>query len=283
MRLLVPLILSLFFLSPSTGWSQKGQAVEIYLKHQESIIKDLGDYLDNNPDAPDREAALLFLTNTLNALGKSKESLARYEELFELMRKRETISLTMVQSMVELYAQTGQRDKGIRLVWRVNGMFPEQANDPQFQQLIYALENRLNRPLIGETLEIAFKDLNGNQVDLAEMKNRIVLIHFWSPVDQASLAQLPDLARLRRQYAAKGFEILGIAVDENRQRVEQVVRERNITWPQFCDGKAFDGKFTDKYHIRSVPASYLIGKDGTILRTDVYGPQLAQLLGDILN
>jgi len=283
MRSLCALLPLLFIALLSGGLqAQEQKAVGIYLKNQENLITELEQYLDANPEAADREAALLFLTNTLNALGRSKESLTRYEELFNLMWKRQSVSLTMVQSMVDLYAQTGQREAGLRLVNRLSGMFTDRMSDPEFSQFVYQMENQLRRPLVGESLEMEFTSLNGKEVSLQKMQGNVVLVHFWASEDPTSLAQLADLARLRREYGPRGLEIIGIALDYDRERLRQVIRDRNITWPQFCDGKSFDGKFADRYHIRSVPASYLIGKDGKILRTDAFGPQLEQLLADLL-
>ncbi len=276
-------IVPLLALSAPHGWSQQnGRATDIYLKHQEAIVEDLSAYLDQNPEAPDREAALLFLVNTLNGLNRRKETLNRYEELFQLMAKRQSVSLSMVESMVQLYAETGQRDKGLKLVFRVGGMFPDQARDPQFQQFLYQLENQLRRPLIGETLEIEFTDINGKEVSLAKMKGKVALVHFWASDDPTSMAQIQDLAKLRRVYGCKGFEIIGISLDIDKERLRQVIRDRNITWPQFHDGRAFDGKFTDRYEIRFLPASYLIGKDGAIIKVDVFGPRLELLLETLL-
>ncbi len=78
-----------------------------------------------------------------------------------------------------------------------------------------------------------------------------------------------------------GFEIVGISLDESKAAVVDFVKARKIPWPQIHNG----GGVTDlveAFGVNSIPASYLIDPEGTIIRIDLRGKALDETLSRVL-
>src|SRR5678816_205440 len=88
---------------------------------------------------------------------------------------------------------------------------------------------------VGKPLEIEFTALDGTKVDLAESKERVVLIYFWASWCGACSSVLTDLRTVYTKYHDQGFDIVGINLDEDRSKLEAYVREKNIRWSQCHD------------------------------------------------
>src|SRR5258708_29532258 len=63
--------------------------------------------------------------------------------------------------------------------------------------------------------EVQFKDLDGNDVTLAKYKGSVVLVDFWATWCEPCYVEIPWLIEMQQKYAAKGFTVLGVSMDED--------------------------------------------------------------------
>ncbi|HEX6813966.1 MAG TPA: redoxin domain-containing protein [Planctomycetota bacterium] len=136
--------------------------------------------------------------------------------------------------------------------------------------------------LIGtEPKPIGKPDLAGKPIDLAEYKGKVVLLDFWATWCGPCIAELPHLLAAYEKYHDKGFEIVGISLDQDPAALERFIAERKMTWRQHMDGK---NEVAAAYGVRSIPATFLIGADGKIaavgLRGDRLGKRLARICAE---
>jgi len=101
---------------------------------------------------------------------------------------------------------------------------------------------------------------------------KLVLLHFWSTGSKPSLAEIPTLVKAYDKYHAKNLEVVSINLDldssseSNKLKVAQSAKDRQMTWPQICDGNQWKGDIASKYPVRSIPAIMLIdGDTGSVL------------------
>lgn len=129
----------------------------------------------------------------------------------------------------------------------------------------------------------AGRTLDGNAFTLTQWRGKVVLIDFWATWCPPSMAWLPDIKALYQKYHARGFEIIGVSLDQDQEVLQQVLTERGIAWPQLFDGRVWESRFAAECVVDSIPDCFLIGKDGTLLTVDLLGPELEQAVVQALD
>lgn len=114
---------------------------------------------------------------------------------------------------------------------------------------------KFQRDGIGKPPEIVFEALDGSKVDLAKMMGKVVLIDFWATWCGPCVSEIPSIKKIYNKFQRRGFEVIAISLDSDREKLETYVNENDIPWPQFFDGKGWKNRLAMKYGIRSIPNS----------------------------
>jgi peroxiredoxin len=110
--------------------------------------------------------------------------------------------------------------------------------------------------------------LDGASISLADHRGDVVLLTFWASWCTGCMAQVPHERALLEQYAARPFVLLGVNADLDAPEDVLAGAERSgITWRSFQNGSAgLEGPITDRWNVRTLPTTYLIGHDGRIVK-----------------
>jgi|GEM_PF-2630655 len=116
-------------------------------------------------------------------------------------------------------------------------------------------------------------------------KGKVLLLDFWATWCPPCVTEVPHVLAAYQKHHAAGFEILGISLDEDKDKLAAFLKEKNINWQQVCDGLGWKAAIAKLYNVRSIPATFLIdGDTGRILATDARGtglePAIAKALAD---
>lgn len=125
-------------------------------------------------------------------------------------------------------------------------------------------------------------DLDGKPLDLAAYQGKIVLIDFWATWCGPCVAELPNVIAAYQKYHGQGFEIIGISLDKDREKLTSFLKENNMTWPQYFDGLGWQNKVSTRYGIDSIPATFLLDGTGKIVAKDLRGEDLDRNLAKLL-
>ena len=120
--------------------------------------------------------------------------------------------------------------------------------------------NRLD--LEGQRVDLQLTALDGQKIDLASMKGKVVLIDFWATWCPPCRAALPSVKASFEKYRAKGFQVVSISWDIDQSTLEKFVAANGITWPQHFEGAR--RKFGEKFGIGGIPFMLLIDKQGRL-------------------
>lgn len=138
-----------------------------------------------------------------------------------------------------------------------------------------SLSEQLEELAVGKTFpDFNEKDLDGNPLSVARFKGKVVLIDFWAVWCGPCIAELPHLLSTYEKHHADGFEIIGISLDRERDKLTAFLKQRDMTWPQYFDGLGWQNKLAQEYGINSIPATFLLDREGKIIAKDLRGDAL---------
>lgn len=126
-------------------------------------------------------------------------------------------------------------------------------------------------------------DMDGNMHKLSEYvgKGNYVLVDFWASWCGPCRKEMPNLKKVYDRFHSKGFEIVGVSLDNNKKSWTDAVENMQMTWPQLSDLKAWKNSAAQLYYIKSIPATLLIGPDGKIVASNLRGQELEKKLEEI--
>lgn len=121
------------------------------------------------------------------------------------------------------------------------------------------------------------EDLSGKKVSLASYKGKAVMVNFWATWCGPCKIETPWLIELRKQYAAQGFEILGVSADDidrddaklfagEKKDIARSAEQMQIPYPVLIDGGSLSSSYGG---LDSLPASFFVDRDGTIVAAQV--------------
>ena len=131
-------------------------------------------------------------------------------------------------------------------------------------------------------LDFSLPDLKGDSVRLSSMKGKVFLLDFWASWCVPCRFSNKQLVKLYDRYKDKGFEILGVSLDDNRGAWKKAVSKDKITWLQINDNGGWDAISAAKWNINAIPASFLIDKDGNVIAFDPEKQQLENKIRQLL-
>lgn len=155
--------------------------------------------------------------------------------------------------------------------------------DEKVQEIVKSMTGSAKRlNLVGNEFNLTGKTFDGKDVKMADLKNKVVLINFWSPSVRPCLEEFDYLFRAYPVYREKGFEIVSIALDENREQLATVIKSVNFPWINMWDEEALigDTPISKYYGIVAIPCMILIGKDGKVISIDARGEVLVNALAE---
>lgn len=135
--------------------------------------------------------------------------------------------------------------------------------------------------ILREPLALKFTALDGREFDLEKLRGKVVLVFFWAATHGPSVAEIPAILAVQEKYRDRGFEVVAVSLDSNRERLTTFVKDKGLTWPIHYDGKGSRNEISSSYALRTIPAMWLVNKKGFVAFTDARG-ELEELVKKLL-
>lgn len=129
--------------------------------------------------------------------------------------------------------------------------------------LLFSLSNSKNK-----APDITFTTIEGNKINLVDLKGKIVLVNFWATDCLACTSEMPALVSTYLQYKQKGFEIIAVAMPyDPPAQVLNYVTQKKLPFPVMHDGLSeATGKFGN---VELTPTTFIFDKQGKLLQRTI--------------
>lgn len=114
-------------------------------------------------------------------------------------------------------------------------------------------------------LDFTLQDMNGDDVDLASLEGKVILLNFWATWCGPCKVEIPSFVELQDQYRDDGLVVLGLSVDDPVEKLKPFAEEYDVNYPLLV-GLGRDD-FQEAFGpVWGIPVTFYIGRDGTLCK-----------------
>lgn len=132
--------------------------------------------------------------------------------------------------------------------------------------------------LLQSPINIEGQTIQGDSFDWNAYRGKLVLIEFWATWCGPCHDQMAEVLALYDQYHDDGFDVVGIATDENLAVVQSFVRNADLPWTTIHSPANGDSSLSRQFGVRLIPTNILVDRRGNVVSLQPYGEELEQLL-----
>lgn len=154
-----------------------------------------------------------------------------------------------------------------------------------FARLVASMESKMAVVEVGELApDLSATSPDGKTYKLSDLKGKVVLLDFWASWCRPCRAENPNVVKVYEKYKDKGFTVFSVSLDQSKDRWVNAIKQDKLTWEyHISDLKGWQSQPASVYKVRSIPAAYIIDKDGVIAKTNVRGAhQIEDAIKDLL-
>ena len=198
-------------------------------------------------------------------------------------KPEESTSYEIILGLAAMKAQTGDFKGYDAIIAKLDqDSVPEQVT-AMLENLAAAVAGeRAKFDRIGKEVELNFTAIDGTEFDLRDLRGKVVLIDFWATWCGPCIVALPEVKVAYEKLHGKGFEIVGISLDEDLDTLKQFIARQKMPWVQYFDGKGWGNEIARHFGISSIPATWLVDKEGKLREIEVRG-KLVKLVEGLLD
>lgn len=130
--------------------------------------------------------------------------------------------------------------------------------------------------------DISLPNPEGKTMSLSDLKGKVVLLDFWASWCGPCRKENPTVVKNYKKYKDKGFEVFSVSLDSRTERWQKAIEQDGLVWPyHVSDLKKWKSAPAAAYGVRSIPATFLIDRDGKIIGKNLRGPRLEAKLQEL--
>jgi peroxiredoxin len=131
--------------------------------------------------------------------------------------------------------------------------------------------------------DLSFPSPDGKTIKLSELRGKIVLLDFWASWCGPCRRENPSVVAAYNKFKDKGFTIYSVSLDQDGGKWKAAIDQDGLLWPNHVsDLGGWQSAPARIYGVNSIPAQFLLDKDGKIIAKNLRGEQLEQKLAELL-
>ena len=175
------------------------------------------------------------------------------------------------ESLIHHITTTYVDNFGVKDIEELNNLYYVYVKDPALHAIYQAKCERwdLSRPgRVSPNFRAV--DIEGKEWTLLDFRGKYVYIDMWATWCGPCKQEMPYLKQLEKQFEDASIVFLGLSVDRDKSKWEEMVGSGNLTGVQLYLGT--QSSFQEAYRAESIPRFILLDKDGVIISNDMSRP-----------
>lgn len=129
--------------------------------------------------------------------------------------------------------------------------------------------------------DFQLKNPQGELISLSSLRGQFVLIDFWASWCGPCRQENPEMVTLYRDYNKLGFEILGVSLDDDKERWTSAIAKDGMDWLHVSDLRGWKSAAGKLYSVEAIPHTVLLDKEGKVIAVGLRGEGLRQRLDQL--
>jgi peroxiredoxin len=123
--------------------------------------------------------------------------------------------------------------------------------------------------------DATFTLLSGQKVSTADLKGKVYLVNFWATSCATCVKEMPQMVETYNRFKGRGLEFVAVAMNYDAPMyVANYAQTRQLPFKVAMD----DGSAAKQFgNVQLTPTTFVVDKNGTILKRYVGEPQFAEL------
>lgn len=259
-----------------------------------------------NVSAQELQAVADSVDRNMNIIREKQDELMTYVRAQELTPERRVVADSISRTYMQLYYETTdylkqqleshhespecaslinkyQRLLGLDYLEEYMGTYPH-AGLPELEELRQQIAINQKLKPGSELIDFEMPDEVGVKHRLSEYigHGRYVLVDFWASWCGPCIQELPNVVAAYERFHERGFDIVGLSFDTNRQSWLKAVAKHSMTWTQLSDLKGWESLAAKTYNVRAIPFTILFDPNGKIVDCNFRGEALSRKLEELL-
>jgi thiol-disulfide isomerase/thioredoxin len=233
-----------------------------------------------------KKASAILLEEAIESIDQAtpEQVTELYEQLHTSLCARQLEQPLVARDMrlaLDVIQQLERQDMSqARMAYRRFGLLFDESQDLELSTMARMLQGAARRlELPGNVMHLTGTRMDGSKLNLDSLRGHVVLIDFWATWCGPCVAEHPRIVQAYRKYHNQGFEVIGVSLDVDRQRLEEYLAEHDIPWTTLHPGeRGKQNPVLERYGIMSIPVVILVDRQGLVVSIDARGENLEALI-----
>jgi peroxiredoxin len=263
--------------------SVASESFRVYMSNFRKYINDINT-LDIVKDSMAARGNDSLLQTALQEQTEVSESLTRYIEKYA----DTTASVSNALFAVQMLNPASEMDYINAFMGGLERRFPKSKAAKEYvnaykEMMEKQQDESAPGPQVGSKApDVTLTSSDGKQVSISSFKGKYVLVDFWASWCGPCRRENPNVVEAFNKFKDKNFTVLGISLDEDKNKWLEAIAKDNLTWTHISDLKGWESMAGRTYGVQSIPANFLLNPEGMIIARDLREDELQEKLEEIL-